>query len=329
MKYVHLFDTQSEHDSVYETAEYKEPWLGYIIENNNATFNKEPLSLRLRAASASKKYDGATLSSNSYEIVQGKLANNHHISNIVISGQITDVGEVANEITSVTIRDNNNIDVTNKYNITCVSGTLTVTKRNITMLSYDDAKPYDGTSLTNDEIDIVGDGFADGEGATYDVTGTQTLVGSSGNTFTYTLNQGTHANNYRIITIAGTLTVTDGTGLDDEPVPDDLVVTISLPTDEHGNEKRYRCGDTITATIDVTNIYDEQKSLLLETIEGAIIIGEVNSYIVGGERIRSTVQYTVTSSDEAAGVVVISVYATIGTLEKIATCEAVIITSAR
>ena len=51
-------------------------------------------------------------------------------------------------------------------------------------------------------------GFADGQGATYTVTGTQTDIGSSPNTFTYTSNSGTDANNYNITKIEGTLTVT-------------------------------------------------------------------------------------------------------------------------
>ena len=63
--------------------------------------------------------------------------------------------------------------------------------------------------MTNDEITVGGDKFVAGEGATYDVTGSQTLVGSSTNFFTYTLNEGTKADNYNITKIEGTLTVTN------------------------------------------------------------------------------------------------------------------------
>ena len=55
---------------------------------------------------------------------------------------------------------------------------------------------------------MSGDGFVDGEGATYDITGSQTVVGESENTFTYTLNEGTLAENYTIETKNGTLEVT-------------------------------------------------------------------------------------------------------------------------
>ena len=77
------------------------------------------------------------------------------------------------------------------------------------MTSKSDSKPYDGTALTKHEVTETGDGFVEGEGATYSYTGSQTLVGSSENAFTYTLNEGTKAKNYAITTANGTLTVTN------------------------------------------------------------------------------------------------------------------------
>ena len=88
-------------------------------------------------------------------------------------------------------------------------GSLTINKRNVTLTSATDSKVYDGNALTNDKVTVGGDGFAKDEGATYDVTGSQTVVGSSENTFTYTLNGNTKAENYTIETKNGTLTVTD------------------------------------------------------------------------------------------------------------------------
>ena len=80
--------------------------------------------------------------------------------------------------------------------------------RDITMTSGNAEKVYDGTALTNGEIVITGDGFVEGEGVTYNVTGTQTEVGSSANTFDYTFNENTLASNYKVTTVNGTLTVT-------------------------------------------------------------------------------------------------------------------------
>ena len=109
------------------------------------------------------------------------------------------------------------------------SATVTITPRPVSLTSKSDAKVYDGTPLTAHEVAVGGDGFVDGEGATYAFTGEQTAVGTSENTFTYALNGKTSAGNYAITTVNGTLTVTKaniggGEGGGDEPgdggVPD-------------------------------------------------------------------------------------------------------------
>ena len=96
--------------------------------------------------------------------------------------------------------------------------TYQITKRHVTLTSADAEKVYDGSALTNDTVTVGGDKFAKKEGATYNVTGMQIEKGSSNNTFTYTLNEGTLAGNYDIETFEGTLTVT--------PFTDKVTVTI-------------------------------------------------------------------------------------------------------
>ena len=104
-------------------------------------------------------------------------------------------------------------------------GQLVIEKRKVTLTSASDEKVYDGTALTNDTVTVGGaDGFAKNEGATYDVTGSRTDVGESDNTFTYTLNEGTNANNYSIELVPGKLEVT--------PVTAEVIVTITGRTDE-------------------------------------------------------------------------------------------------
>lgn len=87
-------------------------------------------------------------------------------------------------------------------------GTLTITARELTLTSGSDEKEYDGTPLTSKVVDVTGDGFVKGEGAQFDVTGSQTEAGESDNTFTYTLNRNTLAENYEITPVLGSLTVT-------------------------------------------------------------------------------------------------------------------------
>ena len=86
--------------------------------------------------------------------------------------------------------------------------TYKITKRSVTLTSATVSKVYDGSALTNTSIAVSGDGFVDGEGATYSVTGTQTEVGNSANAFEYKLNEKTLASNYNITKVVGTLTIT-------------------------------------------------------------------------------------------------------------------------
>ena len=84
---------------------------------------------------------------------------------------------------------------------------VAISPRTVTLTSATDSREYNGNLLTNNEVTVGGDGFATGEGATYNVTGQQLLPGSSNNTFTFTLNEGTLEGNYIITTANGTLTV--------------------------------------------------------------------------------------------------------------------------
>ena len=86
--------------------------------------------------------------------------------------------------------------------------TYKITKRLVTLTSATVSKNYDGQALTNTSITVSGDGFVEGEGASYEVTGTQTSVGNSANAFEYKLNEKTLASNYDITKVVGTLTIT-------------------------------------------------------------------------------------------------------------------------
>ena len=86
--------------------------------------------------------------------------------------------------------------------------TYKITKRSVTLTSATVSKVYDGSALTNTSITVSGDGFVEGEGASYEVTGSQTEVGNSANSFEYKLNENTLASNYDITKVVGTLTVT-------------------------------------------------------------------------------------------------------------------------
>ena len=178
-------------------------------------------ALVITAKDATKPYDGKPLTESGFTYV-GKLNKGDTIE-AVVEGTITDAGEAANVVKSYKIM-RGDVDVTAGYGeATLKNGTLTVTPRSVIMTSANDEKPYDGTPLTNDTVTVTGDGFIEGEGATYAVTGTQTDAGESDNTFTFTLKDNTKADNYKIEVVPGKLKVT--------PISDKVTVTITGNTD--------------------------------------------------------------------------------------------------
>ena len=134
----------------------------------------------------------------------------------------TDAGTYDMELKAADFENKNNNFSNVKFVV--VDGKLEITPRAVTLTSASDEKVYDGKPLTKPEVTVGGDGFADGEGVTYDFTGSQTDVGSSDNEFTYTLNEGTKATNYNIELAPGKLEVT--------PVTEEVIVTITGRTDE-------------------------------------------------------------------------------------------------
>ena len=187
----------------------------YIVtEANNGSLVISPISkvITITANSKTREYNGEALTDNGYTFTQGVLVNGD-ILHVVVEGSVTgvDESEVVNKITSyhVTTRDGGR-DVTKNYTFEePVNGTLKITPREITLTSGSDEKIYDGTPLTKDEVTVTGDGFIEGEGATYDVTGKRKDIGWSYNDFTYTLNDNTKADNYEITIERGILYVKD------------------------------------------------------------------------------------------------------------------------
>ena len=156
------------------------------------------------------KYDGQPHGENGYSITMGSLVDSH-AATVTISGSKTDAGEYEGLLvpSGTKIVDAKGKDVTSYYDISYEDGKLTINKRSVTLTSASASKVYDGTALTKPNVTVGGDGFADGEGATYNVTGTITNVGTTDNTFTYTLKDGTKATNYTITKKEGKLTITE------------------------------------------------------------------------------------------------------------------------
>lgn len=158
-------------------------------------------------------------------------------------------------------------------------GYLKINPRPITLKSGDASKTYDGTALTNTTVNETG-AFATGEGLTYNVTGSQTEVGTSKNTYTYTPKTGTTLTNYTITEEKGTLTVT----LPDPSIPTVTVDCIN-PDVSHSDKTditltaatQYELGDPR----EVTNESAYTRTITLTDAGKEYCIGEYNKGIAG------------------------------------------------
>ncbi|SCH52218.1 conserved repeat domain [uncultured Clostridium sp.] len=209
-----------------------------------------------------------------------------------------DAGRWTNNITGTpVVTDESGNTVTDQFTVNTENGNLVITPRKVTLTSATLEKTYDGTALVNADAPSLGvtinenkllveEGWVDGEGATYTFDGTQTLVGSSNNKFSYELKKNTKAENYTITKTEGTLTVTD----------DDVEPGKVITKTHEGSE--FALGDTITFTIKVKNIYDEVKTITITEQEGVTITGEsVFENVEPGEEVKTTAKYVVREQD--------------------------------
>lgn len=119
---------------------------------------------------------------------------------------VTEEPVVVNPI-DIVVRSASGEDVTNRMLITKEAGSVVINKRKVIFRSASAEKEYDGTALEADEVEVLGDGFVDGQGANFSVTGSQTEIGSSKNTFNYELDENTNPKNYEITQELGELSV--------------------------------------------------------------------------------------------------------------------------
>ncbi|MBR0055460.1 MAG: hypothetical protein IJP65_09180, partial [Bacteroidales bacterium] len=233
----------------------------YILNNNTLagdydittvngllTVTQNTTPITITTLDGEKTYDGTPLTVSNYTYTQNVLAAGDVLT-VTLNGTQTAAGSSSNTIESYSVMRGND-DVTSFYTFSNpVLGTLTVNRRAVTLTSATESRMYNGTALTNSTVTVTGDGWATNEGATYNVTGSQTNVGSSSNTFTYTLNNNTNADNYTINKTEGTLTVTvnDST----------IVVTITENSGEYTYDGTEKSVTGYTASIAGSNLYTE------------------------------------------------------------------------
>ena len=208
---------------------------------------------------------------------------------LTYSEDVTNAGKVTVTVTGIG-------NYTGEFDVT-----YEITKRDVVLTSATDSKPYDGTALRNENVEVTGDGFAEGEGATFAVIGTITNVGTKANTFGYALNKNTLASNYNISTELGTLTITPKSIIPDGPkTPEDKKTGITV---ENPGDVKYDGKDHAEKPV----IKDEKTGVTLEEGKDYEIVypediknaGEITATVVGKGDYEGSfeIKYNITKRD--------------------------------
>lgn len=130
-----------------------------VTQYYNINFEETPIAFKKRAIIVRPKdqvkvYDGFPLVSKEVEKPLN-LIEGHRVDDVDIVGSQTDAGENESIITAITIRDEQDNDVTINYQITFEPGQLKVIPRKITVKPRDETKIYDGTALKAQTVEVV------------------------------------------------------------------------------------------------------------------------------------------------------------------------------
>lgn len=164
-----------------------ETTLNYEITEDFGTLEVLPLALTIRLNSASKPYDGLslTLTSDDYTIEEGELISGHTLSFIIAeSATISNVGTAVNEIKEGSVKILAvSTDVTANYDVTVINGTLEITKRDLTVRTKDRTEEYAGHPLTYKEFEITYGSPAQTDYIVATIDGSLDYIGNATNTF--------------------------------------------------------------------------------------------------------------------------------------------------
>lgn len=221
-------------------------------------------NVSLKANSAEVTYNGKDQSASGFT----GAPEDADFSGITVGANGTDAGTYPAQFAEGTV---GTIDKTEKYIVVSAEdGKLVIGKAKVTLKSADLSKKYDGTALENGGTALVTEtGFAEGEGATYTFTGSQTVVGSSPNAFDYTLNEGTKADNYDIDRTEGKLTVTEREEADKYEI---TVTANSAAKTYDGTEK------TVSGVTDTTFTNDKGAQFTVEGLNATVSGTDAGEY---------------------------------------------------
>lgn len=206
------------------------------------TASAEKVVVTIRENSATFPYDGEAKTAEGYEVAGISSA-------LYKEGDFAFVGDAAHKVATGTDAGDYDMgllpgDFENRSaNFSNVAfaiedGQLTILPATLTVTTHGASKPYDGTALTaSGEIS----GFVNGETASFATTGSQTLVGTSANSYAIAWDGTAKESNYNVVEGAiGTLEVT----------PSQVAITVT----PHGGSKVYDGKPLTSAGIDVDGL---------------------------------------------------------------------------
>ena len=181
----------------------------YEIEIKCGTLEVTPRTLYVSTPSAEKMYDGYELTMESYEIKTSSLVSGDELVPKFDKG-IERVGTKENSMEAV-IFDRDGEDVSDQYQIVYDFGTLSVTKRTMTIKTGSIERAYDGFALEFENYSILDGSAAPFQTLRLEFLGKQTIVGQSLNTvrpWIYDSEGNDVSNQYEFEIIPGDLIVT-------------------------------------------------------------------------------------------------------------------------
>lgn len=206
------------------------------------TANAERVVVTIRENSATFPYDGEAKTAEGYEVAGISSA-------LYKEGDFAFVGDAAHKVATGTDAGDYDMGLlpgdfentsANFSNVAFAieDGQLHIVPATLTVTTHGASKPYDGTALTaSGEIS----GFVNGETASFATTGSQTLVGTSANSYAITWDGTAKESNYNVVEGAiGTLEVT----------PSQVEINVT----PHGGSKVYDGKPLTSADIDVDNL---------------------------------------------------------------------------
>lgn len=206
------------------------------------TANAEKVVVTIRENSATFPYDGEAKTAEGYEVAKISSA-------LYKEGDFAFVGDAAHKVATGTDAGDYDMGLlpgdfenrsANFSNVVFAieDGQLTILPATLAVTTHGASKPYDGTALTaSGEIS----GFVNGETASFATTGSQTLVGTSANSYAITWDGTAKESNYNVVEGAiGTLEVT----------PSQVAINVT----PHGGSKVYDGKPLTSAGIDVDGL---------------------------------------------------------------------------